>query len=245
MSTQHLTAPQLQTPVPDGPAIAVIEDSAPLRDNMVMSLTASGKLAWGCESAEGFYRECCLRRPHILLVDLGLPGENGISLIQHLSQTHAFGIIVVTARGDDDSHGAAMTAGADHYFVKPVKFPQLLGAIDALWRRISQTTTPASTALPWLFDAVACTLRSPSDVAMGLSASEAALLACFCRYNRQIIGKVELCASVFGTTAQSCDGRIDVLVSRLRSKAKDHGVALPLRSIFGKGLSFVEPIIRR
>ena len=234
----------LSVPNAAGPTIAVIEDSAPLRENLVLSLTASGKSAWGCESAEAFYRHCCVCRPQIVLLDLGLPGEDGISVIQHLRKIPELGIIVVTARGSDDSLRKATDAGADHYFVKPVKLPQVLGAIDSLWRRLSHPNQKAE-ARPWLLDMVAPSLTPPDRIAIELSAGEAALLACLCDRAGQVIAKTELFAPLFGETTQRDHRHIDVLISRLRSKAKKQGCALPLRSIFGKGLSFVEPIVLR
>jgi two-component system response regulator PhoP len=231
-----------QQPTAKAPAIAVIEDSTPLRENLVLSLTVSGKLAWGCDSAEAFYRECCVRRPDIVLVDLGLPGEDGVSMIGYLRQIPNLGIIVVTARGSDDSLREATAAGADHYFVKPVKLPQLLGAIDALWRRLSQPST-TTTPRPWLLDLLNSTLVPPGREAVPLSAGEAALLASLCSCAGQIVGKDELCAKVFGVAGQSDYGRLDVLISRLRSKAKKLDCVLPLRAIFGRGLTFVEPLV--
>jgi two-component system response regulator PhoP len=233
-----------QQPTTKAPAIAVIEDSAPLRENLVLSLTVSGKKAWGCESAEAFYRQCCVRRPDIVLVDLGLPGEDGISMIGYLRQIPHLGIIVVTARGSDDSLREATAAGADHYFVKPVKLPQLLGAIDALWRRLSQPST-TTTPRPWLLDLLNSTLVPPGREAVPLSAGEAALLASLCSCAGQIVGKNELCAQVFGGAAQRNHSHLDVLISRLRNKAKKQDCTLPLRSIFGKGLTFVDPIVVR
>ena len=231
-------------PPTSGPLVAVIEDSAPLRENLLLSLTASGKTAWGCASAEAFYREYIVRPPHIVLVDLGLPGEAGINVIEHLRQIPALGIIVVTARGDDDTIRAATAAGADHYFIKPVNLTKLLGAIDALWRRLS-TSTQSVTDRSWILDLLGATLTPPDQAAIPLSAGEIALLTCLSDGAGQIISKDQLCAHVFGGAAPQNHSHLDVLVSRLRSKAKSMGCVLPLRSIFGKGLAFVEPILRR
>ena len=229
-------------PLTGGPTIAVIEDSAPLRENLILSLTVSGKVARGYESAEAFYRQCSVQRPDIVLVDLGLPGEDGMDVIRHLRQIPELGIIVTTARGGDDSIRAATAAGADHYLVKPVKFPLLLAAIDALWRRLShqaQTTTGRS----WLLNLKDSSLIPPGRPAMSLSAGEVALLTRLSGLTGQIVDKNELCAHVFGSAGQSDYGRLDVLISRLRSKAKKLDCVLPLRAIFGRGLTFVEPLV--
>ncbi len=226
-----------------GPNIAVIEDSAPLRENLILSLTASGKLAWGCASAEAFYRESVVRRPHMVVVDLGLPGEYGISVIEQLHRVPELGIIVITAQGSDESIRSATIAGADYYFVKPVKLPTLLAAIDALWRRLSRQTG-FLTARPWVLDLLVPSLTAPDRAAMGLSAGEVALLTCLSESPGEIISKDDICVRVFGATTPQGHNQLDVLVSRLRKKAKHKGYALPVRSIFGKGLAFVEPIVR-
>jgi two-component system response regulator PhoP len=226
-----------------GPRIVVIEDSAPLRENLILSLTASGKLAWGCASAEAFYRDCVGRRPHIVVVDIGLPGEDGLRVIEHLHQVREFGIIVATAQGSDESIRSATGAGADYYFVKPVKLPQLLAAIDSLWRRLPHQAN-SQTARRWLLDLLTPSLTPPDRAAIPLTPSEAALLTCLSATAGLIISKDEICAYVFGDSLPERHAHLDVLVSRLRSKVKSQGYALPLRSIFGKGLAFVEPIWR-
>ena len=77
-----------------------------------------------------------------------------------------------------------------------------------------------------------------------MSRGEVALLTCLSGNAGQIISKDEICVQVFGVAAPHDHNQLDVLVSRLRSKAKRKGYALPVRSIFGKGLAFVEPIRR-
>ena len=226
-----------------GPNIAVIEDSAPLRENLILSLTASGKLAWGCASAEAFYRESVVRRPHMVVVDLGLPGEYGISVIEQLHRVPELGIIVITAQGSDESIRSATIAGADYYFVKPVKLPSLLAAIDALWRRLPYKAN-SLVVRPWSLDLLAPSLTTPDRTAIPLSRGEVALLTCLSGNAGQIISKDEICVQVFGVAAPHDHKQLDVLVSRLRSKAKRKGYVLPVRSIFGKGLAFVEPIRR-
>lgn len=227
------------------PVLAVVEDTPALRENLILSLRTLGFEVWGCDSAEAFYREAATRSVNIVLIDLGLPGEDGIEAISHLRKNKSFGIIVITADGSVEKRFTGMAAGADHYFVKPVKLPELFSAIDALWRRMgSQQPEQTATAFAplWLLHGLNCTLTPPEGEPVHLSPGEIALLTEFSRHQGQILSRSALSVAVFSEEGDSDFHRLEVLISRLRKKFKDRQISLPLRSVFGKGLAFAAPI---
>src|SRR5690606_23653772 len=81
------------------PRLAIIEDNQDLREELVFYLEAKGYAVWGVSSAEAFWRELHGRPADIVLIDLGLPGEDGFSVIDYLRQLSNFGLIVISARG--------------------------------------------------------------------------------------------------------------------------------------------------
>jgi len=219
------------------PHLALVEDSAPLRTNTILSLEAAGFAVQGFAQVEDFYRAASVRPFDIVLMDLGLPGEDGLTAIQHLSASDELGIIVITARGALADREAAMAAGADHYLVKPIRHMELVSAIDALWRRMGKVRLPQE-GQDWVFDAVQATLTDPQGRCIPLTHSEAILLQALAECPRMAVERDTLLQTLFPGQRDANLHRIEVLVSRLRQKCKAHGVALPLRSIFGKGLCF-------
>lgn len=229
--------------------MAVIEDDEDLRANLLLTLHSKKFPAWGAASAEEFYRERAVVPADIVLIDLGLPGEDGLTALRHLRQNSNLGIIVVTARGGSESRIAGLEAGADHYFLKPVETRELLAAIEALWRRAVARTTladakasPASLASAddWVLEPTALTLGLPDGREIQLSDREYKLFACLMAAQGLVVGKVALHAAIFPDVEVIDLHRIDVIVSRLRQKSESQlGVPLPIRTIFGKGFVLV------
>ncbi|MDP1872463.1 MAG: hypothetical protein A2522_10005 [Gallionellales bacterium RIFOXYD12_FULL_53_10] len=229
------------------PTIAVIEDDEDLRANLLLYLRSKHFSAWGVASAEAFYRELAVCAADILLIDLGLPGEDGLSTLRHLRRTSQMGIIVITARGGTENRIEGLSAGADHYFIKPVDMRELVAAIETLWRRVNSLATncpqpmlPALAQSAWTLDANDWTLQSPSGKKSTLTDREFALVATLLRARGEVISKVRLHAGVFPDAEEIDSHRIDVILSRLRQKIQQelHEV-LPIRTIFGKGFVFI------
>lgn len=236
-----LMQPRPMSSVPAGPRLALVEDSAPLRHNTVLSLEAAGFDVQGFGQVEDFYRAASVQPFDIVLMDLGLPGEDGLSAIRHLSARDRLGIIVITARGSLDDRDEAIAAGADHYMVKPIRHMDLVSAIDGLWRRLSRSEGQQAPAV-WTLAPLLPALQTPAGVQVRLTQGEAVLLQTLAQWPRMTVEKDLLVEALFPGQREVSFHRVEVLVSRLRSKCKAHGVVVPLRSIFGKGLCFNAPI---
>ncbi|MCX7239108.1 MAG: response regulator [Burkholderiales bacterium] len=119
-------------------AVAIIEDNADLLDDLVLNISLRGMLP--CAFANGAEFDAAMQhgRPwSVLLLDLGLPGEDGLSIARRLHQSDPLlGIIMLTARSTVADRIAGMNAGADLYLVKPVDMGELAAAIQAVARRV-------------------------------------------------------------------------------------------------------------
>ncbi len=216
---------------------------------MLLTLRSKSFPAWGAASAEEFYRERAVSPADIVLVDLGLPGEDGLTALRHLRQNSCLGIIVITARGGTENRIAGLEAGADHYFIKPVDLRELIAVIEALWRRmVSRSTVIETTTHPallvssdhWQLDPTALILELPDARKIQLSDREYNLLACLMAARGLVVSKAALHASIFSDSKEVDLHRVDVIVSRLRQKSeKQLGSPLPIRTIFGKGFVLV------
>src|SRR5690606_22281232 len=128
-------------------------------------------------------RELHGRPADIVLIDLGLPGEDGFSVITYLRQLSEFGLIVISARGSSQDKLRGLDLGADLYLVKPVNFAQLVRDIEALWQRMREAApvqsvvipeanaaaAPSTPMLAWTLDAASHTLVDPEGRTLRLT----------------------------------------------------------------------------
>lgn len=225
------------------PVVAVIEDLDALREETLQLLADGGYTAWGAGSAEAFYRALLSERADVCVVDLGLPGESGMEVICHLRHTLDCGIIALTAWGSREKRLEGFARGADHYLVKPVDPDELLAIINALWRRTGCQQRAVSPTTQWWIDAVSCELVTPARQRIALTSTEYQLLDYLMHHPGETVTKAALYHALFSkeydSTVEPDPHRIDVIVSRLRVKARSLGETLPIRSVFGRGLVLV------
>ncbi|NLQ19179.1 response regulator transcription factor [Marinomonas sp. M1K-6] len=234
------------------PTLAIIEDNNDLQEELNFFLKAKGYECWTATSAEEFWRKLHLQKADIFLVDIGLPGEDGFSLISHLSKLGDFGLVIITARGGKKDYLNGLNLGADLYLVKPVNFLELNEKLQALWQRMQLNKNEASDAAKnqpliettkktgWRLESANSCLVNPKEETLHLTQQEKELLELLLDQPNQILTRIYLNDALFKHQGYSDDThRVDVIVSRLRKKARDQDFTLPLKSIFAKGLVFI------
>ena len=230
------------------PRLALVEDNEDLRGELLSELEDLGYPVWAVASAEAFYKHLLSTGADIVLVDLMLPGEDGLELVSHLSAHCDLGIIVVTARSGRAARMKGLLEGADHYLVKPVDIDELEAAITALWRRLDlkqqriKPTEDSDKACPsWYLDSCGRTLRCGESTQLILSEKESLFIKALLASQSQVVSKEELHVAVFGDHCESERNvhRIEVIASRIRRKARDLAIEIPLRAVFGRGLIFI------
>lgn len=219
--------------------IAVVEDDEDIRANVCRFIEKSGLSAWGVESAEDFYVRLLRDRADLVVVDLGLPGEGGLSLVQRLA-AQGIPTVVLTARGDLESRIAGLEAGALQYFVKPADMNELVAGIRSQLRRAAAPAATGVHAMPWRLDAAAARLTAPNQRAIDLTSRELELVACLMAAQGALVTKQALVDAMGTKDVEDGFHRIESQLTRLRRKTLDGtGMALPVRAVFGKGLVFV------
>lgn len=227
------------------PTVSIIEDNPDLLDELMFFLQHRGYSVWGAGSAEQFWKKLHRHSADIVLVDLGLPGEDGFSVVDYLRDLGDTGLIIVTARGHQQDKLRGLNLGADLYLIKPVNFAELVSAINSLWQRMLERSpdNPAPAvrepAGQWQLIESRHTLIAPEGQQLTLSAQEYRLLSTMGRSPGEVFTKEALLHLIYQHDDPPDTHRIDVILSRLRKKAKDQNISLPIRSIFGKGLVFV------
>jgi len=224
----------------DEHTIAVVEDEEDIRGNICSFLRKSGLQAWGAESAEDFYVRLLRETADLVVVDLGLPGEGGMSLVQRLA-AQQMPVVVLTARGDLESRIAGLDAGALQYFVKPTDLHELVAGIRSQLRRAApRGRTEGDMLAPWRLDRPAACLVAPNLSTVALTSRELELLTCLVASQGALVTKQFLAEAMGAGEVEDGFHRIESQLTRLRRKTQDAtGMALPVRAVFGKGLVFM------
>jgi DNA-binding response OmpR family regulator len=124
--------------------VAIVEDEPDLREAVVTYLGLHGFEALAFESAEAFRADPHAGRARIAILDVAMPGENGLSLARSISRQRHAGIIMATANGANTARAIGLESGADDYLVKPYELRELLARIRALLRRLPEPSPSAA-----------------------------------------------------------------------------------------------------
>lgn len=229
-----------------GGKIIVVEDDADLRDQVVTYLSMSGFDTVGVGTAADLYRRMAVEHFTILVLDLRLPDEDGLSIAAHV-QTHGnLGIIMVTARGDIEDRLRGREAGADVYLTKPVDLRELVAAVKSLERRLKPAVEPpASPAAPhWRLDRNSFSLTAPNGRAVPLTANEVALLNRLSSPCGVTVPRGDLLAVLGHDPDDPSNRNLDAALRRLRLKVeRDAGVSLPIRTVHSIGYLIFEDMV--
>ena len=212
--------------------IVVLEDHDVLREVTVEALRAMGHDARGAGCAEALDDELAGFRADLLVLDLGLPGEDGISLARRIRAAQPdMGIIMVTARHHRQDVLVGYASGADIYLTKPTSPEELGAAIRALSRRMRPTTPDAQITL----SEGTLTLKGPV-AEVDLSDHECSLLIALCRASGNRLETWQM-LELSGRVADDHGKRaLEVQIVRLRKKLEQCGAGGPLiKSIRGSG----------
>ncbi|WP_431323070.1 response regulator transcription factor [Rhizobium sp. YTU87027] len=215
--------------------ILLIEDSSRLRDLLCEAIRSVGWKIDAFESAqEGRF---ALKGAHydLLLLDLGLPDEDGIDVLKSLrSAKVAIPVLVLTARGAIDERIVGLDAGADDYLAKPFHNGELIARIRALMRRAPLTAMPtleyADLHLEIASRRVTC-----AGAEIALAPSEKDLLELLMRNGGKVVSKIKIehAFSEFGDERSS--NAVELAISRLRKKLEGHPTGASIETVRGVG----------
>lgn len=230
--------------------IALVEDDDEIRDLVAALLRREGFEVGACRTAEEFDRLHARRRVDLAVLDLMLPGEDGLSLCRRLHATSETPVLMVTARGDDIDRIIGLEVGADDYLPKPFNPRELVARVRAILRRTRErprihTTRPVERYgfVGWLFDAGTRQLTDPGGNPVALTGGEHDLLLCFVRHPQRVLNRDTLLDWTRGRNAEPFDRTIDVQLSRLRAKLAVHDSGRDLiRTVRGGGYVLAAPV---
>lgn len=232
--------------------ILVVEDDLSIRASLTRYLTANDMQVIEASDAQRA-RQALLRGAFdLVLLDIMMPGEHGLSLCRHIRETLDLPIIMLTARGDDADRIVGLEMGADDYVTKPFNPRELQARINNVIRRAN--AMPPSLRLngadtlafgDWRLKLGARELLGQDGVATPLSTSEFALLKTFVERPRRVLSRETLIELTRGAQADVFDRSVDNQVSRLRKKIEiDPADPRLIKTVRGDGYMFCAEVTK-
>jgi len=235
---------------PSQPRVLVVDDEAELRGLVMGFLQGNGLAASGVRDGVEMLAALAREAFDLVVLDLMLPGEDGLSLLRRLRAHSALPVILLTAKGEETDRIVGLELGADDYLAKPFNPRELLARIRAVLRRgAAMESTPHEAQgfafAGWRLDPLRRELFSPEGVLVDLSAGEYDLLLALLEAPNRILTREQLLDAARGREAAPFDRAIDVQMSRLRRKIEP-GENAPemVKTVRGAGYMFLPKVTR-
>ncbi|ADZ71424.1 response regulator [Polymorphum gilvum] len=232
------------------PHILIVDDHRDIRETLARYLVKNGLRASVAESAAHARKALKAAVIDLVVLDVMMPGEDGLSLCRHLVDNGAIPVILLTAMAEETDRIIGLEIGADDYVTKPFNPRELLARIKAVLRRTA-TVPRQRDALDgerlrfegWLLDVPRRELEAPDGVAVPLSTGEFQLLAAFLKRPKMVLTRDQLLDLTTGRAPTVFDRSIDNQVSRLRRKIEaDPKDPKLIKTVWGGGYMFTADV---
>lgn len=229
------------------PNILIVEDDTEIRELVAAYLRDHGFAV--TEAIDGKTLDAALARdgmPDLLILDVMMPGEDGLSICRRLRARSGVPILMLTARAEDIDRIVGLELGADDYLAKPFNPRELLARIRAILRRgeRQRESDGERIRVDHLLVNVARreVVLAASQTALDLTSAEFDLLECFVRHPGRVLSRDQLMDWTRGRTADAFDRTIDVQVSRLRKKIETEETTL-IKTVRNHGYLLIATVV--
>ncbi|WP_181701704.1 response regulator [Chthonobacter albigriseus] len=225
------------------PHILVVDDHRDIRDLIARYLSKNGFRVTTAENAAAARKAMKAAALDLLVLDIMMPGEDGLSLCRHVRETSETPVILLTAMAEDTDRVVGLEIGADDYLTKPFNPRELLARIRAVLRR-TQAVPKARDPLTarrlkfdrWMLDVQRRELIDGTGVGQPLSTAEFQMLTAFLKRPNMVLSRDQLMDLTSGRTPQIFDRSVDNQVSRLRKKIEvDPKNPMLIKTVWGGG----------
>jgi two-component system phosphate regulon response regulator OmpR len=222
--------------------VLVVDDDASLRELLEDYLQREGFEVRGVGDGSEMFTALADDEPNIVILDLMLPGDDGLTLARRLRQKTQVPIIMLSARGDEIDRIIGLEVGADDYLAKPFNPRELLARIRAVLRRPARhdesTATDQISFGPYRLEPASRRLTRDGE-SVSLTGSEFDLLRIFAEHPNRVLDRDRLLDLLKGYERNPFDRSIDVQVARLRAKIEpDKKEPCYIRTVWGRGYIF-------
>ncbi|MCO6185095.1 response regulator [Rhizobium sp. L1K21] len=231
--------------------IIVVEDDPELGALVQGLLAKEGYQVGLAESGAAFDNHLSTgREPDLVILDVMLPGEDGLSICRRFRLQSYVPVLMLTAKSDEFDRVLGLEMGADDYLVKPFGPRELVARVRALIRRSKDMTAMQKPSNRFVFDGFVIDfdtriLTAPSGEELALTSAEFELMTCFVKRPRRVLSRDIILDFVHGRNADPFDRSVDMLVSRLRKKLETvEGAAGMITTVRNNGYIFTAKDIR-
>lgn len=225
--------------------ILIVEDDKDLRDKVLLPcFLGAGYACTGVGTALEMYRCLAGHSFDLILLDIGLPDEDGFCSIQHLRSLTNAAIVILTGMDTDADRIRGLSSGADAYLSKPIDGDVLVAWAGTIIRRVGNASGTAAHAQQkawarWRIDDTGWRLLAPDGGAVNLSLAEKAMMSMFIAANGKTVYRDELASRLTGEIQAFTSHKLEMLIHRFRRKVlRATGQNLPLMAIRGVGYIF-------
>ena len=236
----------------DATRLLLVDDEAALREPLAEYLARQGFIVTQAANAAEARSRLRDDAPDLVLLDIMMPGEDGLSLCRHLAESQQVPTILLTARGEATDRIVGLEIGADDYVTKPFEPRELVARIRSVLRRANKG--PAAAAAEdeifafdgWTLDPLKRKLNDAEGAAVPISSVEFRLLLAFLEHPRQVLDRDRLLDMVQGREAHLFDRAVDNQVSRLRRKIEaDPRNPTLIQTVWGGGYMLAADVRRQ
>jgi two-component system OmpR family response regulator len=224
------------------PQVLIVDDDADIREGLVEVFERAGFSACGAADVAAMERSLATKGADLIVLDLMMPGEDGLSACKRLSGKGRPPIIMLSALGDDADRIVGLEIGADDYLAKPCNPRELVARARAVLRRARDADGASpSDALRFAgfrLDIARREVHDPDGVVIPLSTGEFRLLRTFVEHPQRVLTREQLLDFAFSNDTEVFDRAVDVQVSRLRRKLERPGAPEIIRTVRGEGYLF-------
>lgn len=220
----------------------IVDDDVPIRELLIDYLARFGILGHGVSDGVGMREAMQQEHFDVVVLDLMLPGEDGLALCRQLRSESDIPILMLTARCEPTDRIIGLELGADDYMAKPFEPRELVARIQTILRRVRDDRSDTRGNIRfdnWQLNSVLRQLVSHDGLVVPLSNAEFRLLWVFLERPRRVLSREQLLDAARGRSIEAFDRSIDLLVSRLRQKLGDDPKAPALiKTVRGEGYLF-------
>lgn len=228
--------------------ILIVDDEAEIRQLLRIYLKAQGYRISEADTGAAARRLLERERPDLALVDLGLPDEDGLSLIRNLRERYQLPIIILTGRGETVDKIVGLELGADDYVTKPFDLRELLARIKSVLRRSESSVREPGEVETLRFAGFELRLKEHrlcdmTGAEIALTHGEFKLLSALARNAQKTLTRDEILDLTHGREAGPYDRTVDMQITRLRRKlGEDPRLPSMIRSVRGVGYMLACPV---